>query len=120
MKVSLWEESRGIRRIDLFPDFISSGRTVDIVPRAGYNVADYLRSVLAPVACPECSAKKMNLHVGGIKERFLKITGRRILVCPQCRCRRIVKMHRWEWEIVGTAVAVSAVLFLFSVQWVVR
>jgi hypothetical protein len=121
VKVSLWEESRGIKRVDLFPDFISGGRTVDIVPRTTYSVSEYLRNVLAPVSCPQCNAKKMNLHVaGGLKERFLKIAGRRVFVCPECRKKQVLKVHRCEWEIVGTAMAVSVVLLFFSIQWIVR
>ena len=121
LRVSLNEESSGVKNVDLFVDYTSSCHKLDSIPSASHTISDLLRSVLTPIACPACNSKKFKLTVSGtISERLLKMTGRRVFRCPECNARRIVKVHRWEWEIVGTFLAAAVVLLLFLLSWIIR
>jgi hypothetical protein len=121
MKVALSEDFGGIRNLDLYVDYLQPQSRLDVIPHAGYTFSDYLRKVLAPVACPRCQSKNMNLSMaGGLKHGILKVTGRRMFFCSQCSAQQIVKVHHWQWEIAGTVLAVVAVLSLFSCHWLFR
>jgi hypothetical protein len=121
LRVALSEEFGGVTNLDLYVDYLRPQNRLDVIPHAGYTFSDYLRRVLAPVACPRCQSKNMNLSVaGGVKHWILKVAGRRMFYCSQCSAQQIVKMHRWQWEIVGTAIAVFTVVSLFSFHWLFR
>jgi hypothetical protein len=121
LKVALSEDSGGIRNLDLYVDYLQPQSRLEVIPHAGYTFSDYLRKVLAPVACPKCQSKDMNLSLaGGVKNWVLKVMGRRMFFCSQCSAQQVVKMHRWQWEIVGTVLAVFVVLSLFSCHWLFR
>jgi len=120
LKATLIEECKGVKHVNLFVDHVSPDN-VHNIPSSAHTISDYLRRVLAPVACPLCHSKKMSMsHSGDIKERLIKIVGRRVFRCDECGAQLIVKMHRWEWEIVGAVLAIIAVLLLFSMHWILK
>lgn len=121
LKVALHEEYQGIKHVDLFVDYTSPVNRLAAIQNSSHTITDYARKILAPIGCPTCHSKKMTLNLGGgLKERFLKIFGRRIFLCSECNTKKFVKIHRWEWEIVGTVLAAVLVFALFSVRWVIH
>ena len=121
LRIGFAEESRGIKKLDLYVDYVPPKSRRGLIPNNAHTISDYLRTILAPVACPSCHTKKMHMAVeGSPREWFLRVTGRRVFRCTECNARQIVKVHRWEWEIVGTVAAASLVILFFSFHWFAR
>lgn len=112
LQVSIDEEFKRLKRVDLF-----------IVPYTMNAITDslHLRRLLTPVTCPACQSQQARYsYTGYLKERFLKIAGRRFLYCSNCNTRQIVKVHTWEWEIVGAALAMLFILLITFIHWMKR
>lgn len=121
LRIGVDEKINGVKQLDLYVDYVSPESRIGLIPNNAHTIGDYLRTVLAPVACPVCHAKKMCMAVGGSpREWFLRIAGRRVFRCSQCEAVQVVKVHGWEWEIVGTVAAASLVIMFFSIHWFAR
>ncbi len=118
LKVAVSEGSKGVKCVDLFVDHIAPHHRINAIASQSHTISDYLRIVMAPVSCPQCGSRKMQIRVTANPATWLlKLSGRRVFFCPDCNARQAVKVHRWEWEVVGTALAVSFVLAAFAFRW---
>lgn len=123
LQVSIDEEFKGLKHVDLFADYSHTEESKKIVPYTMNTITDsvHLRRLLTPVTCPACQSQQARYsYTGYLKERFLKIAGRRFLYCSNCNTRQIVKVHTWEWEIVSAALAMLFILLITFIHWIKR
>ncbi|OPY74346.1 MAG: hypothetical protein A4E64_02307 [Syntrophorhabdus sp. PtaU1.Bin058] len=122
LRVAIDEEYRGIKDLDFFADHTHIQKEINLVPRRFSTSVDelYLRTVLTSIKCPKCKQPVRRSYRRHPKEWFLKFAGRKILYCTHCDWREIVKVNRWEWEIIATVLAVTFIVSAASIHWIMR
>jgi hypothetical protein len=104
--------------IDLFVDHTGKGADINIVPNRFGVFSDYLRDILTPITCPNCESPHVRRSSGrSIREWLLKFTGRKVYYCTNCNWKDIVKVQRWEWEVVLTVVLCLLLVTFASIKW---
>jgi hypothetical protein len=105
--------------IDLFVDCTGRQSDINIVPNRVGIFSDYLRDILTPIVCPSCNFPHVRRSSGrSFKEWIVKFTGRRAYYCTKCDWKEYVKVGRWEWEVLGTAIICLLILAFASVKWI--
>lgn len=122
LRVAIDEVHRGIKDLDFFADHTQIQKEINLIPKRFSTSVDelYLRTVLTSITCPKCKQPVRRSYRKHPKEWFLKFAGRKILYCTSCDWREIVKVNRWEWEIIATALAVSLIISIASIHWILR
>jgi len=122
LRVAIDEEYRGIKDLDFFADHTQIQSEINLIPRRFSTSVDelYLRTVLTSITCPKCKQPVRRSYRRHPKEWFLKFAGRKILYCTHCDWREIVKVNRWEWEIIATVLAVTLIVSAASIHWILR
>jgi hypothetical protein len=104
--------------IDLFVDHTSRGADINIVPNRFGVFSDYLRDILTPINCPNCESPHVRRSSGrSIREWLLKFAGRKVYYCTNCDWKDIVKVQRWEWEVVLTVALCLLLVTFASIKW---
>ena len=120
LKASISKDNR-MAAVNFFADYTSIERDLYTVPEKVNSLSDILVFLSSSPPCPECGQSKL---VQGERwnpiEWFLKFFGRRILRCNNCGWKKSVKLHRWEWETIITALAVLAVIAAYSIHWIIK
>ena len=122
LRVAIDEEYRGIKDLDFFADHTQIQSEINLIPRRFSTSVDelYLRTVLTSITCPKCKQPVRRSYRRHPKEWFLKFAGRKILYCTSCDWHEIVKVNRWEWEIIATVLAVTLIVSAASIHWILR
>ncbi|MDD5007525.1 MAG: hypothetical protein PHU49_04790 [Syntrophorhabdaceae bacterium] len=122
LRVAVDEEYRGIKDLDFFADHTQIQSEINLIPRRFSTSVDelYLRTVLTSITCPKCKQPVRRSYRRHPKEWFLKFAGRKILYCTSCDWHEIVKVNRWEWEIIATVLAVTLIVSAASIHWILR
>jgi len=122
LRVAVDEEYRGIKGLDFFADHTEIQKEINLAPRRYSTSVDelYLRTVLTSITCPKCKQPVRRSYRKHPREWLLKFAGRKVLYCTHCDWHEIVKVNRWEWEIIATALAVFLIVSVASVHWILR
>ncbi len=120
LKASISKDHR-LTAVDFFADYTSIERDLYTVPDRVNSLSDILVFLSSSPPCPECGQSKlMQGERWNPIEWFLKFFGRRVLRCSNCGWKKSVKLHRWEWETIITALAVLGVIIAYSIHWIIR
>jgi len=105
--------------VNFFADYTDIGNDLYTVSERVNSLSDILVFLSSSPPCPSCSQSKLTQSEGwNPKEWLLKFFGRRVLHCSNCGWKKTIKLHRWEWETIITAIAVLIVLIIYSIQWI--
>ena len=108
-----------VNSIDLFTDFTGMQKDLRVVSEHIDSMSDILVNWTSPSPCPSCRQSNLKRGEGwNFKEWLLKFSGRRILRCDNCGWESAVKLYRWEWETIITAIVVFLVLVGYSLHWI--
>lgn len=117
LKASITNNNR-INTVDLFADYIDSGRHFHIIPERINSLSDILVFLSSPPPCPSCNHPKLTLsEQWNLKEWFLKFFGKRVFHCSNCGWKHTVKLHQWDRETMITVLAVALILIIYSIHW---
>ncbi|MDR2018841.1 MAG: hypothetical protein LBQ00_08270 [Syntrophobacterales bacterium] len=116
------DHEHGIRSVDLFVDHTTENRDISIVNGNGpVSMDDHLKLILTPFSCPNCQSQRVTSDCGwSLKQWVLKFTGRKIFLCGDCGSIQMIKVHRCEWEVIGTTIAITLALLALSIHWTFR
>ena len=104
--------------VNFFADYTGTGRDLYAASERINSLSDVLVFLSSSPPCPSCGQSKlMQSERWNPKEWFLKFFGRRVFHCSNCGWKITLKLHRWEWETIITALAVLAVLIIYSIHW---
>ncbi len=112
------DTDHSVNFIDLFVDCTGKQSDINIVPGRIEAFSDYLRDILTPIVCPNCSSPHVRRSSrNSLKGWIVKFTGRRAYYCTKCNWKEYIKVQRWEWEVVGTVALCLAILAFASIKW---
>ena len=118
LRASIMRDNR-INSVDLFTDFTNMQKDLRIVSERIDSMSDILVNWTSPSPCPSCNQSNLKRSEGwSLKEWFLKFSGRRLMRCHNCGWESIVKLYRWEWETIITALVVFLLIFGYALHWV--
>lgn len=117
LRASIMRRHR-LNMVDLFTDHIDEKRRHSIVPKRIDPLSDILVFLSVPPMCSYCHNSKLTLSGRwSAREWFLRFFGRKVFYCSNCGRKETVRLYRWEWETIITAVAVMAVILGYTLHW---
>ena len=122
LRVSVQEYHKGLKDLDFFADHTHLPGIMQFNANRDTSGMGslYLRTALTSLSCPSCG--------GEVKRRYglhpfnwlLKFAGRKVFYCTDCDWSEVVKIGKWEWETILTALAAFLIVCGASVHWMLR
>jgi hypothetical protein len=115
------EKEYQINRVDLFVDYTRKDREINIFSGRTDSFSDHLRDLLAPSVCPRCQSPELKRsNKWSLKGWLLRFTGRKVFRCSDCGWTEVVKIKKWDWEVVTTAFITILIILIASIYWIRR
>ncbi len=122
LRVSVEEQHKGLKDLDFFADHTHLPETMQYNPNRVTSDMGvlYLRCALTSLSCPACGGEVKRRHRLHPVDWLLKFAGRKVFYCTGCDWNEVVKIGRWEWETILTALAAFLIVCGASVHWILR
>lgn len=122
LRISVEEHHKGLKDLDFFADHTHLPEIMQFNPNRDSSGMGplYLRTALTSLSCPSCGSEVKRRYRLHPVDWLLKFAGRKVFYCTGCSWSEVVKIGRWEWETILTALAAFLIVCGASIHWMLR
>jgi len=122
LRISIEENNKGVKDIDFFADYTKRKAIMKYSQKTESSEMGplYLRTALTSLSCPHCGGEVKRSHRFRPVEWLLKFAGRKAFYCSDCNWHENIKIGKWQWETIATALVAFLIVCAASIHWMLR